>query len=158
MESRRGSTWIRFNGGNGCIVSLRSNPLYGQRSPVIYGKKTDASEGSSGTQRWLDRFFWVMRRLTVALNSRHSPGSCWGWLSAAVLPLERKRMRTYFRWAKWKKTILMAIPQAKCTRASVVRVRGNIMGSPNSLEFIVQEPWMSARNVIPACPVAISRN
>lgn len=30
---------------------LQSNPLYGQSSPVIYGKKTDASEGGCGTQR-----------------------------------------------------------------------------------------------------------
>lgn len=112
MESRRGSTWIRFNGGNGCTVSPQSNPLYGQRSPVIYGKKTDASEGGSGTQRWLDRFFWVMQRPSIALNSS-SPGSRRRWLSAAVLPQERRRMRTYFQWANWKKMILMAVLQAK---------------------------------------------
>lgn len=124
MESAGGSTWIRFNGGNGCTVSPQSNPLYGRRSPVIYGKKTDASEGGSGTQRWLDRFFWVMRRPSAALNSCHSPGSCWRWLSAPVAPIgEKKRMRTYFQRANWKKMILMAAPQARF--ATVPQVQRN---------------------------------
>lgn len=78
----------------GCTVSPWSNPLYGQHSPVIYGKKTDASEGGTRTQRWLDRLFWGTQKQSAALNSCHSPGSRWGWLSAVVLLEVRRGMRT----------------------------------------------------------------
>lgn len=84
MESRSSSTWIQFNGGNGWTVSLWSHAFYGHRSPLIYGKKTDASEGGSGGQRWLDGFLWVMRRPSISLNCCHSPGSRLRWLSAVA--------------------------------------------------------------------------
>lgn len=98
MESTGGSTWIRFNGGNGCTVSPQSNPLYGQRSPVIYGKETDASEGGGGTRRWLDGFLWAMQRPSAALNSCHSAGSRCGWLMPPRSHRgRRRRLRTYFQ-------------------------------------------------------------
>lgn len=100
MESRRGSTWIRFNGGNGFTVSLRCNPLYGQCSPVIYGKKTDASEGNH-RRDWRDSSGWCGGRVqlwTHATVQGHAGGD---WV---LLCSHRRgeKMGTYFQWAFWK--------------------------------------------------------